>query len=223
MRLTDNEFGDLIPNWSADDSKIFFLSFHETLDIFMMNADSSNLVEVYDSGFHDSDLHGSSGKLVFTRNSQIWMMNEDGTGLVQVTDHPQAGEWGDDVLPFGDYDPNMSPNGNRIVFERLVDDKTTHGNYNIYLINVDGTEESAITDTGYSQGLPIWSHSGEQIVFVVGAIGNEGKYDIYRMNSNGTENSNITPEYFSTDFICHDPIFSKDDTKIYFIGEWYSD
>jgi TolB protein len=105
----------------------------------------------------------------------------------------------------------------------LVDDKTTHGNYNIYLINVDGTEESGITDTGYSQGLPIWSHSGEQIVFVVGAIGNEGKYDIYRMNSNGTENSNITPEYFSTDFICHDPIFSKDDTKIYFIGEWYSD
>jgi hypothetical protein len=62
-RITDNDFWDLIPNWSADDSKIFFLSFRETLDIFMMNADSSNLVEVYDSGFHDSDLHGSSGKL----------------------------------------------------------------------------------------------------------------------------------------------------------------
>ena len=68
-RITDNDFWDLIPNWSADDSKIFFLSFRETLDIFMMNADGGNLVEVYDSGFHDSDLHCSGGKLAFTRNS----------------------------------------------------------------------------------------------------------------------------------------------------------
>jgi Tol biopolymer transport system component len=48
----------------------------------------------------------------------------------------------------------MSPDGNRIVFERLVNDETAHGNYNIYLINVDGTEGPAITDTGYTQGLP---------------------------------------------------------------------
>jgi len=177
----------------------------------------------YDSGFHDSDLHCSDGKLAFTRNSQIWMMDEGGTDLAQVTDPPRAGEWGNAVLPFGDYDPNLSPDGNRIVFERLVNDETTHGNYNIYLINVYGTEETAITDTGYSQGLPIWSHSGEQIVFAVGAIGNEGKYDIYLMNSDGSENRNITPEYFPADFLCHHPIFSKDDSKLFFVGEWYSD
>ena len=222
-RITDNTLCDLVPNWSADDSQIFFLSFRETLDIFRMDADGGNIAVVYDSGFHDSDLHCSDGKLAFTRNSQIWMMNEDGTGLFQVTDPPRAGEWGNAVLPFGDYDPNLSPDGNRIVFERLVNDETTHGNYNIYVINVDGTEETAITDTGYTQGLPIWSHSGEQIVFAVGAIGNEGKYDIYFMDSDGSENRNITPEYFPADFLCHHPIFSKDDTKIFFVGEWYSD
>ena len=188
-----------------------------------MDADGDNIVEVYDSGFHDSDLHSSNGKLVFTRNSQIWIMNEDGTELVQIIDPLRAVEWGDAVLPFGDYDPNLSPDGNRIVFERLVNDETTHGNYDIYLINVDGTEELAITDTGYSQGIPVWSHSGEQIVFVVGAIGNEGQYDIYIMDSDGSENRNITPEFFPAEFLCHHPIFSKDDTKIYFIGEWYSD
>ena len=88
---------------------------------------------------------------------------------------------------------------------------------------MDDTEETAITDTGYSQGLPIGSHSGEQIVFEVGAIGNEGKYDIYLMNSDGSENRNITPEYFPADFLCQHPIFSKDDLKIFFVGEWYSD
>ncbi|MFC1486821.1 TolB family protein [Thermoproteota archaeon] len=220
-RITNNNLWDLIPNWSADDSSIFFLSFVETLDIFRMDANGDK-IEVYDSGYHDNDLHCSGGKLVFTRNSQIWIMNEDKTELIQVTDPPRAGEWGDSVLPFGDYDPNLDPNRNRIVFERLINDKTTHGNYNIYIINVEDTEEIAVTDTGYSQGLPIWSHSGEQIVFAVGAIGNEGKYDMYIMNSIGSENKNITPEYFPTDFLCHHPIFSKDDKKSFSLenGTW---
>jgi len=222
-RLTDNEYCDLVPCWSSDDSRIAFLSFRETLDIFIMDADGSNIREVYDSGVHDSDLHCSGGKIAFTRDSQIWIIDEDGTNLAQVTDPPRAGEWGNAVLPFGDYDPNLSPDGNRIVFERLVDDETSHGNYNIYVINLDGSGESAITDTGYTQGLPVWSHSEERIVYLVGAMGNEGKYDIYLMNSDGSENRNITPEYFPADFLCHDPIFSKDDSKIFFTGEWYSD
>jgi len=222
-RLTDNEYWDLVPCWSSDDSQIVFLSFRETLDIFVMDADGSNIVKVYDSGFHDSDLHCSNGKIVFTRNSQIWMIDVDGTNLAQVTESPGAGEWGNAVLPFGDYDPNLSPDGNTIVFERLVDDKTSHGNYNIYVTNLDGSGETAITDTGYTQGLPVWSHSGERIVYLVGAIGNEGKYDIYLMSSDGSENRNVTPEYFPADFLCHDPVFSKDDSKIFFVGEWYSD
>lgn len=222
-RITNNEFWDLVPNWSADDSQIFFLSFRETLDIFKMDSDGSNIVEVYDSGVHDSDLYCSGGKLVFTQNSQIWMMNEDGTGLIQVTDPPRAGERGDAVLPFGDYDPNLSPDGSKIVFERMVDDQTSHGNYNMYVINVDGTGEIAITDTGYTQGIAVWSHSGERIVYLVGAIGNDAQYDIYVMNSDGSQNRNITPEYFPADFLCQHAIFSKDDSKIFFVGEWYSD
>ncbi|TET28068.1 MAG: hypothetical protein E3J73_01365 [Candidatus Bathyarchaeum sp.] len=51
----------------------------------------------------------------------------------------------------------------------------------------------------------------------------EGKYDSYLMNSDGSENRNITPDYFPADFLCHDPIFSKDGTKIFFVGKWYPD
>jgi dipeptidyl aminopeptidase/acylaminoacyl peptidase len=222
-RLTDNDQCDLVPCWSDDDSQIFFLSFRETLDIFVMDADGGNIREVYDSGFHDSDLHCSDGKLVFTRNSQIWMMNEDGTGLTQVTDPPRAGEWGNAVLPFGDYDPNLSPDGGRIVFERLVDDETSHGNYNLYVINADGSGETALTDSGYTQGMAVWSHSGEQIVYLISAIGNEGKYDFAIMNSDGSENRDIAPEYFPADLLCHDAIFSSDDAAVFFVGEWYSD
>ncbi len=222
-RLTYNEFCDLVPCWSADDSKMFFLSFRETLDIFVMDANGGNIREVYDSGGHDSDLHCSGGKLAFTRNSQIWVMNEDGTGLAQVTNPPRAGEWGNAALPFGDYDPNLSPDGNKIVFERLDDDATTHGNYNLYVINTDGSGETAITDTGYTQGIPCWSHSGEQIVYMVSAIGNDGKYDLFLINSDGTQNHNITPDYYPAEFLCYEPIFTKDDSKIFFVGQWFQD
>jgi hypothetical protein len=52
----------------------------------LINADSGNVHEVYDSGFHDGDIDYLDGKVVFTRNSQIWMMNDDVTNPVQVTD-----------------------------------------------------------------------------------------------------------------------------------------
>jgi TolB protein len=223
VRLTDNEFGDLIPSYSDDDSQIFFLASHETLDIYRMEADGSNVVEIYDSGFHDSDLDCSNGKLAFTKESQIWLMDTDGSNLVQVTDPPRAGEWGNANLPFGDYDPNLSPDGTKIVFERLVNDTSSHGNYDLYVVNADGTEETAITSNGYSQGIPVWSNSGESIAYVVSAIDDAGIYDMCIINADGSNNRDINPDYFPAGFLCHDPIFSEDDSKLFFVGEWYSD
>ena len=41
------------------------------------------------------------------------------------------------------------------------------------------------------------------------------------MNADGTDNHNITPDYFPAEFLCHTPVFSIDDSKIFFIGEWW--
>jgi Tol biopolymer transport system component len=222
-RLTWNEFFDVYLAWSPNGSKIAFLTMRSTtLDIYVMDSDGGNVRMLYDSGFHDGDIDWVGEKIVFTRNSQIWIMNDDGTEAVQVTDPPLAGEWGDAVLPFGDYDPRLSPDGTKIVFERLENDESTHGNYNIYVLNVDGTGETALTSTGFTQGFATWSHGGDRIAYLVGATGETGVYDIYMMNADGTDNRNVTPSYFPANFLCHTPIFSNDDSKIYFIGEWYS-
>ncbi len=221
-RLTKDNFWDVYPIWSPDDSKIAFLSFRGvTLDIFTMDSNGAGLDLLYDSGSHDADIDWVGNKIVFTSFSKIWSMNDDGTGVTQITDPPRAGEQGNANLPFGDYDPRFSPDGNKIVFERLEDDFSVHGNYNIFIINPDGTGETRLTDTGYSQGLVSWSRAGDKLVYLVAAIGTEGAYDIYMMNSDGTDNRNITPAYFPVAFLCHLPVFSLDDTKIYFMGEWY--
>jgi Tol biopolymer transport system component len=221
-QLTNNDLWDLYPVWSPDGSQIGFLSFRQTdLDIYVMNANGDDQHLLYDSGSHDADIDWQGDKIIFTANSRIWMMNSDGTQPVQVTDPPRAGEWGQANLPFGDYDPRLNPDANRIVFERLEDDASPHGNYNLYFVNTDGSGETRLTDTGYAQGLASWSHSGDKLVYIVSAIGEAGQFDIYMMSADGSENRNITPGYFPSLFLIHEAIFSVDDSRIFFIGEWW--
>ncbi|MFZ5912231.1 MAG: TolB family protein [Chloroflexota bacterium] len=221
-RLTSNTLWDIYPAWSPDDSLIAFLSFGETgLDIYVMTSEGNNTRLLYDSGTHDADIDWVGDRIVFTSNSQVWTLKSNGTGPGQVTHPPRAGEWGQANLPFGDYDPRLSPDGTRIAFERLEGDADPHGNYNIYIVNVDGSGETRLTSDGYSQGFAEWSHVGDRILYIVAAINGAGQYDMYIMNADGTNKHNVTPEYFPADFLVHNAIFSKDDSKLYFIGEWW--
>ncbi|MEW5719005.1 MAG: hypothetical protein AB1817_10290 [Chloroflexota bacterium] len=221
-RVTNNSSWDLYPVWSPDGKRIAFLSLRRAdFDIYVMDADGRNERRLFDSGSHDADIHWSARKIVFTAKSQVWMIGEDGTPPVRITNPPKAGQWGKANLPFGDYDPRLSPDGKRIVFERLEGDTSPHGNYNIYVVNADGSGATRLTDTGYSQGLASWSHSSAQIVYTVAAIRDQGKYDLYMMNADGTQNRSVTPSYFPDAFLCHAAIFSKDDSRIFFIGEWW--
>ncbi|OGO37716.1 MAG: hypothetical protein A2147_00750 [Chloroflexi bacterium RBG_16_57_8] len=221
-RLTDNSFFDLYPAWSPDGGHIAFLSMREKdLDIYVMGADGSDTRKLFDSGSHDADIDWAGDSIVFTSGFAIWRMTADGTGAVRVTNPPGRGEWGEAKLPKGDYDPRLSRDGERIVFERLEDVNNPHGGYNMFTVRADGTGEARLTDSSYSQGLASWSHFGNRIAYVVAAIGVEGKYDIYVVNSDGTDNRDITPSYFPPGFLCHSPVFSRDDAKIFFIGQWW--
>ena len=221
-RLTDNEFWDLYPVWSPDDTRVAFLSMRDKdLDLYLMDADGADARKLYDSGSHDADIDWAGDSIVFTSQFSIWRIGADGTQPVRVTIPPGAGEWGNANLPKGDYDPRLSHDGKRIVFERLEDVNQPNGGYNFFIINIDGTGETRLTDNSYSQGLANWAHSGDRLVYVVAAVNRVGKYDLYMMNSDGTENRNITPDYFSADFLCHSPVFSKDDSRIFFIGQWW--
>ncbi len=225
QRITDNTWLDAYPSWSPDGNKILYLSWQDypdnSLDIFVMDSDGSNLLELYDSGDHDADPHWVGSQIVFTKNSQIWIMDDNGTNARQVTDFEFAGQQGNANLPLGDYDPRLNPSGTMICFDRMVDDQSTSGNYNFYTINVNGTGEKAITDTGWQQFMAEWSHAGDQLLFMVAAKGGGGIYDMYTMNPDGSDLKNITPTDWPAEFLCSHGIYSYDDAKIYFIGEWW--
>jgi TolB protein len=222
-RLTNNNWWDLYPVWSPDDSRIAFLTWRGgSLGIYVMDADGSNEVELFDSSSHEADIDWVGDTIAFTKDSRIWMMRSDGSEAQAVSNPPRAGEWGSANLPFGDYDPRISPDGSKIVFERLIDDESPYGNYDLYIMDARSGNEKRLTTTGNSQGLAAWSHSGEKIVYIVSAIGQNGQYDIYMMNADGTDNRRITPDYFPDRFLCHWAVFAKDDSAVYFIGEWWA-
>lgn len=221
--LTNNDLWDLYPAWSPDDSRIAFLSQrNDSLGIFVMNSNGSNQAELFDSESHEADIDWVGDSIAFTRDSRIWIVKADGSEARPLTDPPRAGEWGAANLPFGDYDPRISPDGSTVVFERLVGDQSPNGNYDLYSIDVATAEETRLTNSGYSQGLASWSHSGQQLVYIVAAIDQAGQYDLYEMSADGSNNRNITPAYFPPEFLCHWAVFSADDSAIFFIGEWWA-
>jgi Tol biopolymer transport system component len=187
----------------------------------MMGSDGANPLELYDSGFNDGDCHWVGSKIVFTRESQIWNMNDNGTNASQETDYELAGQQGNADLPLGDYDPRLSPSGNIICFDRMVDDQSTSGNYDFYTINTNGTGDTAITNTGWQQFIAEWSNSGDRLLFTVAAMGEDGIYDLYIMNPDGSGLKNITPMNWPAEFLCSHGVFNYNDLKIYFVGEWW--
>ena len=74
--------------------------------------------------------------------SDIHVMKADGSDLVNLTDRP-----GDD------YHPAWSPDGTKIAF---VSDRD--GEYEIYVINADGSKQTQLTDGAHVIGsFPQWS------------------------------------------------------------------
>lgn len=222
QRLTDNDVWDLYPGWSPDGTQIVFLSWRESdMDLYVMQADGSNARQLIDTGDHDSDVHWGMNWITFTSGNRIWIVHDDGTDAHSLTDPPYAGEWGIANLPYGDYDPRLSPDGSRIAFERMVDTSTTHGSYDLFMVDISGENLTRLTDSGYSQGFASWSNAGDQIVYTVAAMGDTAQYDLYLMNADGSDSRNITPEWFPPEFLCHSAEFSADDASIYFIGQWW--
>ena len=223
QQLTHNEFYDLYPVWSPDDSQIAFLSRRQgSLGIYLMQADGSRTRAILDSPANEADIDWQDDRIAFTRDNRIWLMHPDGSDAHPLTTPPRAGEWGAANLPFGDYDPRLSPKGDKVVFERLVDDASPHGNYDFFLFDLNTNEEIRLTQSGYTQGLASWSHSGRQFAYIVAAIGQAGQYDLYLMDIDDLQSRNITPAYFPSNFLVHCAVFSNDDASIFFIGEWWS-
>ncbi|HXG08499.1 MAG TPA: Calx-beta domain-containing protein [Gemmataceae bacterium] len=148
-------------------------------DIFTMNPDGTNLVNLTNSPRDDAWATWSPDgtKIAFASNRdgdfEIYVMNADGTNQVRLTNNNAI-----------DYQPTWSPDSTQIAFTSLRD-----GNAEIYVIDTDGTNETRLTNNLANDLEPTWSPDGTKIVFT---SDRDGNFEIYVMNPNGTGQTNIT-------------------------------
>ena len=143
-------------------------------EIYVMNADGSNLTRLTDNSAMDQQPQWSpdGGKVVFSSNRdeklEIYVMVADGSNVSRLTDSPDVDESSD-----------WSPDGTRIAFDTFRD-----GNQEIYVMNSGGSNQVNLTNTsGHEEGHPSWSPDGSKIAFVFGRGANSG---IYVMDADGS-------------------------------------
>jgi TolB protein len=148
--------------------------------------------------------YGENGRIAFRRFLNVEMtwgavftVRPDGTGERQIT-HPPRG--------FVDRNPDVSPNGQRIVFEREGVDCGRDCIYDeVFVVDTDGSNLTQLTHNpsgtacdsgGFCNGSPAWSPDGSQIAFsrVSGFFQGELSQNIgiYVMNADGSEVQQIT-------------------------------
>jgi Tol biopolymer transport system component len=185
-RITDNPKYDAEPIISADGSRIVFGSQRNgDFDIYIMNADGSDVRRLTDKvGYDGGPWFSPDGNQIVWRAwypktekervqwrecmekdyilsfpLDIWVMNADGSGKRRLTENG-ATNWA----------PSWHPDGKRIIFSSNMDDwqenlKTFGHNFELYLINVDGTGLERITYNNVFDSFPMFSHDGKKLVF----------------------------------------------------------
>jgi len=104
-------------------------------------------------------------------DQEIFVMHANGSGLRQVTFN-QVDDGG----------PGWSPNGDRLVFHRILDDDTQA---DLMTVRVNGTGERNLTRSpGVVDLRPVWSPDGREIVFMRDDSGFE--YDIATIRPDGS-------------------------------------
>ena len=209
--LTRDRANDDYPTWSPDGRKIAFLR----------SRLQSQTVDVSTWHPRPANCSGSPRRCVFRFLSppQLYVMNADGSGLRRLTRNPIGTDplvWSPDgrTIYFGrylvstdgsgsrrlPYIPSTavwSPDGRRIAFVRGHDlPRTEPGpccrrNYEIYVMNADGSGSRRLTHNRAYDGEPAWSPDGRKIAFrSTRRVG--GNREIYVMNADGSGKRNLT-------------------------------
>ncbi len=181
VRLTRHDAVDSTGAWSPDGSQIAFASNRDTglpynpynMDIYVMNADGSNVKRIVDDPEYDVGPQWSPDgrKILFMTarhgNFDVYLMNADGTGQKNLT---------------ADYDrsdgaPVWSIDGQNIAFSRKIDGKDQ-----IFVMDADGGNLKRVTHNAANNGSLGWSPDGSKIIFQTDLDGN---WEIYTISVDG--------------------------------------
>lgn len=187
--VSGNDLWDSGPRLSPNGRQIAFYRIHDLqsfveFDIYVMNADGSDVLRLTSHGTAGNPTWSASGQQIAFESEQnppgydIWVINPDGTGAADIT----KSDW-------HDYGPVWSPSGRQIAF--ISDRDPTNDESDIYVMDVDGSNVRRITTAG---GLPIpwsWSPDGMRIAYY-----RDGSIIVANADGSGETVLTSDPAYF---------------------------
>lgn len=182
------------PDWSRDGSQIVFPSNStgNQSQIAKINIDGTGYTEIttYTLG---SLIHGdypawspTEDKIVF---SGVWnepadnfwyitKINSDGSGLTKVGSYKG-------ISPAAPQVPVWSPDGSKIAYAA---DRNEDRNFEIYLMNQDGSGEQKITNNPYMDVRPEFTSDGKRLLFGSNRhVGREGSLELWTQPLDGSD------------------------------------
>jgi len=185
-KITNNAKYDAEPVVSADGTRIVFGSQREgNFDVYTMNADGSDLRRLTDrTGYNggpwfspdgtkivwrawypETDAEKAQWKDCMEKNYilafplDLWVMNADGSNKKMILHNGAT-----------NFAPSWHPDGKRIIFSSNQDDwhqdiKQYGHNFELYLINSDGTGLERITYNSTFDSFPMFSPDGKKLAW----------------------------------------------------------
>lgn len=211
-RLTNNLFWDSEPTASRDGKRIAFVSDRDGNDeIYTMNVDGSDVLRLTNDPAKDGmpAFSPDGTQIVFFSerdgNVEIYRMNADGSDQINLSNNPAM-----------DHYPSWSPDGQQILFNSARDgyaslNEVLDPNGEIYVMNVDGSDQIRLTDDGGNNGRPLWSPDGKKIIF---DTDRGAPAEIYSMNADGSDQINLTHNDLTLN--ANPPAWSLDGKQIAF-------
>lgn len=155
------------PRLSPDNTKIAYVDMNDH-HFYVIKIDGTGLTplapDFFSGGTHPT-WSPDNKKVAFEFNLQVYTVNADGTGLTNIT--PNLASRPVD----GDGDVDWSPDGSKLVFDRVVFTGVTPNNeaiavHDLAIVNSDSTGMTQLIDHG---AFPRWAHDGTKIFFESGS------------------------------------------------------
>lgn len=210
---------------NPDFSQGYVWAIYSDYDIFSAKANGKKVKQLTNTPGYDAEATVSPDgeKIVFTSTRDgdldIYVMDKDGKNVKRLTD-----TLGYDGGPF------FSPDGKQIVYrayhpkteaeiarykDRLANDLIEPNNFEIWVMNADGSNKRKVTDLGVASFAPYFHPSGKKIIFSSNYFAEDkGKrnFDLLMVNTDGTGLERIT----TFDSFDGFPMFSPDGKKLVF-------